>query len=113
MHATHDFEVILCPTLIDEIRKVISRPKITRLIPTDLATSFLTDVLETADGLHEDPTVGPPITRDRDDDYLIALARQTGADAIISGDRDLLDWPEQTPPVLTPATFDARLSKPR
>lgn len=35
-------------------------------------------------------------------DYLVALARAAGADAIITGDRDLLDHEGLDPPALTP-----------
>lgn len=40
-------------------------------------------------------------TRDPDDDYLVALAREHNADYIVTGDKDLLEWPEQRPPVVT------------
>jgi predicted nucleic acid-binding protein len=36
-----------------------------------------------------DPTDQPATTRDRKDDYLVALARNEGVDAIVSGDHDL------------------------
>jgi predicted nucleic acid-binding protein len=36
------------------------------------------------------------------DDYLVALARATRVDAIITGDRDLLDHEGLEPPALTP-----------
>ena len=39
------------------------------------------------------------------DDYLIALARATHADYVVSGDRHLLDLDETVPPVLTPRQF--------
>jgi predicted nucleic acid-binding protein len=44
-----------------------------------------------------------------DDDYLVALARERGADFIVTGDNDLLDWAEQRPPVITPAAFEELL----
>ena len=40
------------------------------------------------------------ILRDPDDDYLVALARGAGAEAIVSGDRDLLDHPGLEPPAI-------------
>jgi predicted nucleic acid-binding protein len=45
------------------------------------------------------------ITRDVDDAYLVALAREHGADYIVTGDKDLLEWPEQRPPLLAPVVF--------
>lgn len=50
---------------------------------------------------------GPSLTRDADDDFIIYLARENNADLIVSGDGDLLDWPEQHPPVVRPAEFEA------
>ena len=110
MHDARVFEVVLCPALIGEVRDVLSRPKITRLVADGLAEAFLDDVLRAAGDLYPDPAAGSALTRDADDDYLIALAREAGADAIVTGDRDLLDWPEQIPPVMTPAEFETRLS---
>jgi predicted nucleic acid-binding protein len=53
-----------------------------------------------------DPASIPPTTRDVDDDYLVALARQYDADYIVSGDKDMLAWPDQRPPVISPADFE-------
>ena len=45
-------------------------------------------------------------TRDVDDDYLIALAREHDAVWIVTGDDDLLDWEEQLTPTIAPAAFE-------
>ncbi len=47
--------------------------------------------------------------RDADDDYLVALARATTVDAIISLDRDLLDAQLAGLVVMDPARFLASL----
>ena len=60
--------------------------------------------------LAPDEVAPPAFTRDPDDDYLIALARAHNADVIVSGDKDLLTWPEQQPPVVAPATFETMLA---
>lgn len=39
------------------------------------------------------------------DDYLVALGREYEADYIVTGGKDLLEWPEQRPLVLTPGVF--------
>jgi len=44
-----------------------------------------------------------PITRDPKDDYLIALAREAGVDAIVSGDADLVELDRADPPVVSPS----------
>lgn len=46
----------------------------------------LTDLAELVD----DPEVRPAVTRDPDDDYLVALAEAARADALVAGDKDLL-----------------------
>jgi len=52
----------------------------------------------------DDPRDPPAASPDPDDDYLIALARVSGADYLVSGDRHLLDLEKADPPVLTHAT---------
>ncbi len=61
--------------------------------------------------LIEDPAVRSAYTRDADDDYLIALAREQGATWIVTGDDDLLAWGEQLPPALSPAAFEILLKR--
>ena len=48
-----------------------------------------------------DPISPPPVLRDPGDDYLVALAKTASAEAIITGDRDLLDHPGLEPPAHT------------
>ena len=52
-----------------------------------------------------DPSEIGTHNRESEDDYLIALARMHDAEFIVSGDRDLLEWEEQRPPVVTPVVF--------
>jgi len=49
------------------------------------------------------------VTRDRKDDYLVALARQERVDAIVSGGRDLLDAGLDSPPVWSPRELADRI----
>ncbi|MHB1549246.1 MAG: hypothetical protein ACYCV5_06710 [Acidimicrobiales bacterium] len=58
--------------------------------------------------LVEDPAA-EAVSRDPADDYLIALARASTADRVISGDKDLVSLDDLEPPVLTPAQALARL----
>ena len=104
-----EFDLVICPTLVDEVEDVLTmRPRLRRWIDIDLAREYV-DVLRTFDGIVPDPTYSPATTRDADDDYLVALAREHAADVIVSGDKDLLEWSEQRPPVLTPDAFEKRL----
>jgi uncharacterized protein len=54
-------------------------------------------------GVREDDPVSPPrVLRDPNDDYLVVLAKASGATAIVTGDRDLLDHDGLKPPGITP-----------
>jgi predicted nucleic acid-binding protein len=52
----------------------------------------------------DDPADPPAVLRDPTDDYLIALARKAGAEAIVTSDGDLLDHDALSPPALDPRT---------
>lgn len=58
-----------------------------------------------------DPLSDERITCDPDDDYLVALARASGADALVSGDRDLLEANVDVP-VLRPIELIDQLPSP-
>jgi predicted nucleic acid-binding protein len=47
-----------------------------------------------------DPTNVPAVIRDPNDDYLVVLAQTAEADAIVTGDRDLLDHAGLQPPAI-------------
>jgi len=88
---------------------LIERGRLRRWISLDAAQRYVETLTVVAD-VRPDPEPGPPLTRDRDDDFIIYLARAHGAEVIVSGDADLLEWPEQRPPVGTPAQFESMLS---
>ncbi len=78
--------------LIAELEDVLARPKLARRLasightPADLLDRYLSLVrYVTATPLTE------PMSRDPDDDQVIACAIAAHADLIVSGDRDLLD----------------------
>lgn len=99
------FQLIVCESLLDEVATVlIERDKIRRWISIEDARLYVERLATTA-GVRDDPPDGPSLTRDPDDDFVVYLAREQKADLIVSGDSDLLDWPEQDPPVVTPARF--------
>jgi putative PIN family toxin of toxin-antitoxin system len=103
-----DFEVVMCPELLGEIREVlITRPRLRKWISLENATLFV-DTIEAVVDLVNDPDEIQTETRDPNDDYLVALARAHDVDAIVSGDKDLLAWQEQRPPVMSPAQFEER-----
>lgn len=69
-----------------------------RFDPDDLA-EIVANVEEAATGC-DDPKEVTELLRDPADDYLVALAREYGADAIVTGDRELLDHLDLNPPAL-------------
>jgi uncharacterized protein len=106
---TASFEVVMCPALLAEIRDVLTtRPRLRKWISLETATLFV-DTIGTLVDLVDDPAPIDTETRDPDDDYLIALARENDAELIVSGDKDLLEWKPQQPPVITPSEFEQRI----
>ena len=70
-----DFEVVMSPELLREIREVLTtRPRLRKWISLETATLFV-DTIETLVDLVDDPDEVQTETRDPNDDYLIALAR--------------------------------------
>jgi putative PIN family toxin of toxin-antitoxin system len=59
-------------------------------VSEEASRRFLTDVRASGYDVH-DPTRIVPVSRDPDDDYLLALAAEHYAEWIVTGDADLLD----------------------
>jgi predicted nucleic acid-binding protein len=57
-------------------------------------------IIREAGTLLDDPVNPPSVLRDPEDDYLVALARVSGVEAIVTGDRDLLDHGSLRPPAI-------------
>lgn len=83
------YDPVVCPTLLAELEEVLSRPKFASLGRDVVIT--LVSRLKTEGVLADDPEVQPGVTADPDDDYLVALAREVGADCLVSGDPDILE----------------------
>ena len=98
------FELIASPTLLEELRDVLGRPRLRRWVSTETAAEFIDGLAQDALVI-QDPPALPGVSPDPDDDYLIALARATRAEYLVSGDHHLLDLTDPTPPVLTPRQF--------
>lgn len=104
------FELIVSPRLLDELRRVLAYPKISRRIPPDDAALLLRWVAEQAVAVR-DPEEDPPVrSMDPGDDYLIALAASADA-LLVSGDAHLTALIDQAP-ILTPAQLADRLARP-
>ena len=108
-----EFYVIICPMLLAEVAEVLTkRLHMRRRIEPAAARRYVTTLNDMA-GLVPDPVNVESATRDADDDYLIALARAHDANFIVTGDKDLLEWEVQQPPVITPAAFETMLNASR
>jgi uncharacterized protein len=107
-----DFELIVSPALLDEVEHVLNRPRFRAHLTLDEAAGYVAALRREAI-MAEDPTDPPRVSRDRNDDYLIALARSVGAHYLVSGDRDLTEITDPSPLVLSPRGFVAVLEKER
>ena len=105
------FQALMCPALLAEIEDVLNRPRLQKRISARQARAFADDLAIVLEFVPDPPLTGA-VTRDADDDYLVALAREHDAAWIVTGDKDLLEWEEQKPPAITPAAFEALLEAP-
>ncbi len=102
---------MICPALLAEVEDVLDRPRLRKRVEPGLAQLYMSTVRRIAEVV-ADPAPIEAATRDADDDYLVALAREHGVDWIVTGDKDLLEWEDQTPPAITPAAFDDLFDRP-
>ena len=94
-----EFEAILCPELIREFSDALRNRYFQERFDARDLDEIVTSVTD-AGTMYNDPARVEPLLRDADDDYLVALARDAGAEAIVSGDKDLLDHPDLQPPAI-------------
>jgi len=105
------FDLVVSPSLLAEVRRALTYPKLRRLIAPADAAAFV-DWLERAAMLVEDPVLLPPIrSDDPDDDYLIVLASSARA-ILVSGDVHLTSLASRMP-VRRPVEFLAKLEMQR
>jgi putative PIN family toxin of toxin-antitoxin system len=95
---------VTCPALLRELEDVLRRPRFRRYLSAEDVSAYVALI-----GLVSSPQPDPPpaagLTPDPKDDYLVALARSSGADYLVSGDPHLADLPTPRPPVLRPRAF--------
>jgi putative PIN family toxin of toxin-antitoxin system len=103
-------EIVACPHLLAELLGVLQRDKFRRYLTVEEARQYVAGLASQAE-IVRDPPVVPSVSRDPNDDYLIALARLANADAIVSGDADLLTIDDSTPPIVRPAEFVEGLAR--
>lgn len=101
----NDIDILMSEATFTELVSRLERPKFDRYREPDAWNLFLSELVELS-LWHEDAGTATGISRDADDDKFLALAVTGDANAIISGDRDLLDLgSHEGIPVLTPVQF--------
>ncbi len=79
------------PALVAELQEILSRPKFARRFAALGSTpAILLDRYLALAQLVQAPALPAPVSRDPDDDQVIACAIAAQADLIVSGDDDLL-----------------------
>lgn len=106
------FTLLMPQAVLDEVDVTVrSKPRLARRIPLrelELFKDLLTQFSEHITAL-EEPF--PAVTRDRNDDYLLAYAQIAAADYLVTGDKDLLSLEGQLAgfKIVTPSQFAALL----
>ena len=88
--AQERFTLVSAPVLLEELARVLRYPRLQRYYDAATRDRFVALVAALSE-LVELPEKIPPISRDPDDDRVIACAVVGRADVIVSGDKDLLD----------------------
>lgn len=96
------FELIVSELLLEELSRALAYPKLRARVSEPDAAAFV-QLLRSAAAMAPDPPVAPPRSRDRGDDYLLALAQSTPA-ILVSGDLDVLALAAQLP-IMSPRDF--------
>lgn len=94
-----EIEMVACPQLLHEVRKGLAGRYFRERI-TDEERDSIPAMLAALAFMAADPVSPPRVLRDRSDDYLVALAQAAGTEAIVTGDRDMLDHEGLHPPAL-------------
>ncbi len=106
------FELVASPLLIEELTDVLARPKLRAYVSPAEAAAYVELVRQEAMVVDDPPPSGLALTADPDDEFLVDLARSAAADAIVSGDAQLLNL-RGSLPVMSPAEFLAALADPK
>ncbi len=82
-------EIIVSDKIIDELKDSILKNRLEKYFKGKDFSSFFIELSKNSFELFDN--MGISICRDDDDNHLLALAKKSNADYIITGDKDLLD----------------------
>jgi len=82
-----EFELLICPKILEEFERVLKKKV---KLPYDLVQDVLNLILEVSKVVQSTRVV-QAVCRDEDDNNILACALSTGANYLISGDKDLLE----------------------
>jgi putative PIN family toxin of toxin-antitoxin system len=94
-------EMVVCDQLMDDVRRALRSHLLRDRLDGEESEQFM-DVLAHVGRRMHDPVLPPRIVSDPGDDYIVALANASNADAVVTGDRDLLNHPDLFPPAVNP-----------
>jgi putative PIN family toxin of toxin-antitoxin system len=92
-------EFIICPELLAEVAGTLRKPYFLDRIGETGVNDILAGIAN-AGTMLPDPINPAPLLRDPKDDYLVALARISTAEFIVTGDKDLLEHIDLVPPAI-------------
>jgi putative PIN family toxin of toxin-antitoxin system len=98
------YELVVSPRLLAELHTVLQREKFRPFLTVEQADRLVTALARDALML-QDPDDVPPVSRDRGDDYLVALARAAAAHVLVTGDADLLELDLPDLEIVSPRRF--------
>lgn len=98
------FEIVVSPRLLAELDGVLRRAKFRKYVALEEVDAFVEQVRRTGILADDPEPSADALSDDPGDEYLIALARATRVDALVSGDPHLTRLRERIP-VRTPREF--------
>ena len=99
-----DFELLVSPTLLAELKRVLQRPKFRRYVSLVEVADYVALIRSLAVMAPHPPLI-VGATPDPGDDYLVSLARATTVGSVVSGDRHLTDLVNPMPPGALTTSF--------
>jgi uncharacterized protein len=108
-----EYQLLMPEELLDELEEIVrTHEHLARRIPAKVMRALMDLVLEIAEVIPRITEPIPALTRDPEDDYLIAYALIGRAECLVTGDRDLLVLERiESVAILTPNAFGELLGE--